>query len=73
MGLSGREELMERDRRVLKKMPDRKLLEDFINGLSSTVKVVFNIEKGEFERTRPEPDPNSGKPKTPEGRRISKL
>lgn len=43
---------MERDNRPkieLKKMPDKETLEEFLNGMHSTPKVVFNIETGELE------------------------
>lgn len=63
---------MERDRRILKKMPDRETLEEFLNGFSGSPKVVFNIEKGELEWTTPR-DSQLGKPKTPYGRELTKL
>jgi hypothetical protein len=63
--------------RKINEMPDKETLEGFVSGLSGEVKVVYNIEKGKLEWTKPRPTPttdsNLGQPKTPEGRRISKL
>lgn len=39
--------------RVIKKMPDRETLEEFMEGLHRSPTVIFNKDKGEFERTTP--------------------
>jgi len=41
------------DERVINKMPDKKTLQEYINGLHRRSKVVFNLEKGEFEWNPP--------------------
>lgn len=34
----------------IKKMPSKKLLEDYLDGNSGNIKVYFDIKKGEFIR-----------------------
>lgn len=40
---------MEKEKREIKKMPNKETLEAFINGLHGGVRVSFNVEKGVFE------------------------
>lgn len=40
---------------VIREMPDRNLLAEFIRGLSGVVTVIFNSESGKFERVKPGP------------------
>jgi len=49
---------MERERDIIKKMPDKETLEEFLNhgGELGRVKVVFNRETGEFEWVEPRED-----------------
>ena len=39
------------DKTVIKIMPTKELLEEFIDGFSQSPTVIFNRETGEFERT----------------------
>jgi len=36
----------------IKKMPTKKMLEEFLRGLFSNSKVIFNIKKGKFEKAK---------------------
>lgn len=38
---------------VIREMPDRNLLSDFLRSLSGAVTVIFNSESGKFERVKP--------------------
>jgi len=53
--------------RKIKKMPSKKTLEKFLEGMSGNPTVVFNVEKGEFEILVPED--KLGQPKTEQGRK----
>lgn len=61
--------------RPIKKMPDQATLEAFLEGMSGSVKVIFDINKGEFEWLDPsqKPDPMLGKPKTQLGEDLKRL
>ena len=64
---------MERDPKVeIKKMPSKELLQDFIASMHGEVKVFFNTETGEFERTQ-KIDPNLGQPTTEQGHKWRQL
>lgn len=39
----------EKERREIKKMPDKETLEAYLEGACGPTRVSFNIEKGEFE------------------------
>ena len=43
------------ERPEIQKMPDKETLEEFLSGLHQPPTIVFNREKGEFERVRPKP------------------
>lgn len=67
---------MERENRPkieLKKMPDKETLEEFLNGMHQSPKVIFNIEKGELEWVVPRPDSNLGQPKTEFGQKLIRM
>lgn len=40
------------DKPVIREMPDKSLLADFLRGLSGAVTVIFNSETGRFERVQ---------------------
>lgn len=42
---------------IIKKMPDRQTLEDFLKGFHQPPTVIFNSETGEFERVGSEVKP----------------
>lgn len=44
------DEAIEPKKYTIVEMPDRELLEDFLAGFFGPVKVVFNTDKGIFER-----------------------
>ena len=52
----------EREKGLIKEMPKKELLEDFIKGMSGKPTVVFNSDSGKFERTRPKPESDKIKP-----------
>ena len=46
-----------RDAYVVREMPSKELLEDFLRGLSGPVSVQFDAERGVFVRVRPRSAP----------------
>lgn len=64
-----------KERPEIKKMPDQKTLETFIQGMHESPKVVFNSVTGEFEwlNEADKNDTNLGKPKTEQGVKWGRL
>lgn len=66
-----------KNERLIKQMPDRDTLEEFIKGMNGEdgIKVVFNKEKGEFEwlEERPLKEVPFGEPKTELGWKLRRL
>jgi hypothetical protein len=62
---------MDKERKIIKEMPTKETLEEFLNGFDGDVKVVFNREKGVFERVVPV-DTQLGQPKTEWGWELRK-
>jgi hypothetical protein len=61
------------ERSIIKKMPDKETLEEFVNGMHQSPTVIFNLEKGIFEWLKPRRDPNLGQPKTETGEKWRRL